>query len=829
MKKKLFLIIILEFLFISSSSLSQWGWFQTNSGLSDNINDMDQLYYDFWAVGGNGKIIKSTDDGASWIIQSSGTTNDLHSIYFAPYAYLVEAHRGYIGGANGTVIRTTNSGASWNVVNTGSTQNINDVIELVDTMTVIAVGDNGTILKSTNRGETWVPRTGFTTNNLHEVIQNYMVGLCAVGSNGTILTSYDGDYWIPKQSGTSNSLNSITWQESFNAVLIASGDGGTVIKTANGGQNWFPLATGITQNLKKIRLSETYFNQSYFTYYLAAGSNGTFITSTDGGASWESRYIPSSADLNSVYFEDMNTGFACGNGGVMLKTVSNHYYIGRNRMDANQIGTWFSNDGGFNYNPDSILEGLEYPRGTGKISRYASGIFIGAIVGTDTLVSVARYIANENYPGYTDGSGIPHGRNDSNYRVYKLVSGINNYDRLSWPNALLGNSDQGAPVYYDNLTSSWRPLDFGSQTMFSVFTDSYPESHGNSAGGSNPLKADIKHLSFSVDTSGVLGNVIFSQFTIINRSNLTWHDSYITLWTDDDIGNQWNDKLGCDSALRLGYTYNGTGSDTAYGNNPPAAGFLLLRGALVPTGNNLDTVRICQNKDKSFLTGVRDQGMRVFNFSINADPYDPDPYVYYQTYRYMKGLNIEGGNRIHPLGYVTTLVYSGDPVSNTGWNQSNYSDMRSYLSSGPLNMNPGDTQVIVLAQVIARGTSSLNSVSLLKQYCSIVKQYYDSCYSFIPIGIKNQNEVVYDYALFQNYPNPFNPLTRIVFTIPKQTHVKLEIYDAAGRLVEILADMNIDKGKHSFVWDGTNHSSGVYFYKLVTNGYSQSRKMVLIK
>ncbi len=825
MKNKLALIIILEFLLVTCS-FSQWGWFQINSGLTDDINDMDANNNNYWAVGSNGKIISTTNTGTNWVVVPSGTTNDLNAVKFALFSYSA-----FVAGSNGTVLRSTNSGSTWIVQNSGCSQKLNAIYVLRDTLTVVAVGDNGTILKSTNQGLTWAPKTSSTTNNLYAIIQSYSDVLCAVGAGGTVLVSPDaGEYWIQYPGGTINSLYSIEWYDNLFADMIAVGDNGTIIKTSNGGMNWFPLNSGTTQNLRKIKVLDEYFNQHcQIKYYFVSGSNGTVITSTDLGLSWETRYTPVSVNLNSICFYSLNTGFACGSSGTMIKTVSNHYYQDKRIMDGNNIGTWFANDGSFNRNTGANAPGFEFPRGSGKFSRYASGLDIGAIVEGDTLVAMSYHFANEYYPGYTLGFENPYGRNDSNYRVYKIVSGTNNNDRLRWPNALLGNSDQGAPVYYDNSTSSWKPLDFGSQTMFSVFTDSYPESHSGYAGGTNPLGADIKHLSFSLDTTGVLGNVVFSQYTIINKSPFVWHDAYITLWTDDDIGDPGNDKIGCDSLMRLGYTYNGTGNDTSYSNTPPAVGFLLLRGALVPTGNNSDTIRICQNKTKSYITRARDLGMTVFNFSINIDPNDPDPETYYCMYRVMKGLNIYGYNRYHPQGYATSLVYSGDPVANTGWNQSVYADMRSFLSTGPFNMNPGDTQVIVFAQIIARGSSSLNSVTLLKQYCSVVKQYYDSCYSFIPNGIINQNEIAYEYSLCQNYPNPFNPKTKIVFTIPKRTNVKIEIYDAAGRLVETLADMNFDKGMHSIDWDGTNYASGVYFYKLSTNGYSETKKMVLIK
>jgi len=88
--------------------------------------------------------------------------------------------------------------------------------------------------------------------------------------------------------------------------------------------------------------------------------------------------------------------------------------------------------------------------------------------------------------------------------------------------------------------------------------------------------------------------------------------------------------------------------------------------------------------------------------------------------------------------------------------------------------------------------------------------------------------------LSQNYPNPFNPQTTIAFSLKERGNVSLKVYNVSGELVRTLMNENQDKGAHTKVWDGRNDSgqpvsSGVYFYKLVTNNFSQTKKMVLLK
>ncbi|MCK4236430.1 MAG: T9SS type A sorting domain-containing protein, partial [Candidatus Krumholzibacteria bacterium] len=90
------------------------------------------------------------------------------------------------------------------------------------------------------------------------------------------------------------------------------------------------------------------------------------------------------------------------------------------------------------------------------------------------------------------------------------------------------------------------------------------------------------------------------------------------------------------------------------------------------------------------------------------------------------------------------------------------------------------------------------------------------------------------FALHQNIPNPFNPITTIRFDVPKRGRVRLAVYDVQGRLVRVLLDGEVDAGSRELVWNGKdvggrNVSSGVYFYSLETPGFTQSRKMILMR
>jgi len=84
-------------------------------------------------------------------------------------------------------------------------------------------------------------------------------------------------------------------------------------------------------------------------------------------------------------------------------------------------------------------------------------------------------------------------------------------------------------------------------------------------------------------------------------------------------------------------------------------------------------------------------------------------------------------------------------------------------------------------------------------------------------------------SLAQNYPNPFNATTNISFNLAEAGNVSLNVYDITGRLVVTLVDGQMDAGEHVVVWDASNVSSGVYFYKLATADFSATKSMNLLK
>jgi hypothetical protein len=98
------------------------------------------------------------------------------------------------------------------------------------------------------------------------------------------------------------------------------------------------------------------------------------------------------------------------------------------------------------------------------------------------------------------------------------------------------------------------------------------------------------------------------------------------------------------------------------------------------------------------------------------------------------------------------------------------------------------------------------------------------------IGLKPyENDVPREYNLYQNYPNPFNPSTKIKFNIPTRSNVQLVIYNILGKEIARLFNKELSPGIYEADWSASNFSSGIYYCRLETEGYTETKKMVLLK
>lgn len=97
-----------------------------------------------------------------------------------------------------------------------------------------------------------------------------------------------------------------------------------------------------------------------------------------------------------------------------------------------------------------------------------------------------------------------------------------------------------------------------------------------------------------------------------------------------------------------------------------------------------------------------------------------------------------------------------------------------------------------------------------------------------------ENNLPFNFSLSNNYPNPFNPSTKIEYSLPKASNVKIEVYNSLGQLVNVLENSFRNAGKYNLVWNGSNSignpvSSGIYFYRMSAEGFTLVKKMILMR
>jgi len=410
-----------------------------------------------------------------------------------------------------------------------------------------------------------------------------------------------------------------------------------------------------------------------------------------------------------------------GKGGlqkVLSPTTSGDFTV----FDVNRVKTFVRNNGSFDRDPGTGNSGYEWPKGSGNTAIYASGLWLGAKSNVDGIVraAVAEY-SYEYDAGPILAGGVPADPGDSRYRMYKIKRGDNastNPDYANWPVA------DGAPV--DALGN---PLVIGDMTVWCVFNEADPSVHVNM--NAPPLGVEVQMTMFAFNRADALGDVLFFKWKIINKGGRNLDSTYVTVWTDPDLGDSGDDYDGCDTTLGLGFTYNGGATDGVYGI-PPAVGFDFLQGPMVD-GAPTDTAHF---PDGRALPGKKLLKMTSFIKYSNDATDLGNPSTGQEVLNYMKGLTRSGLQILDPAGNPSTFMYPGDPsqpFGTTNWIEDGPpGDRRFMMSAGPFNLADGDTQEIVAASLIAQAGDALASVAALKQADALVQTAYDANFALPP-------------------------------------------------------------------------------------------------
>lgn len=431
-------------------------------------------------------------------------------------------------------------------------------------------------------------------------------------------------------------------------------------------------------------------------------------------------------------------------------------------LNPNNIRSIFWNSGVFNQDPRTTnTAGFEWPKGSGHTACFTSGLCIGCYItdasGVPQLAECMASYKGEFVNGAVKYIGTtPTYDSDTKFRMYSVKAGDNsgnNPDYDGWTSMI----PYGAPYEDVNHNGQYDPgIDIpgqknASQTIFQVLTDadSSNRASGEGFGGgiTKPLLfAEIHFTAWAYTTPG-LEDLEFVNWVVINKGLYSWDSTFTGVVVDPDLGNANDDYIGCDTVdkINLGFCYNGDNEDEQYGVAPPAFGMDYFKSPIIKTPGQTygDTL-----------------GLTSFTFFTNNSSSPPacesDPNGEpYPAYLNLRGLKKDGSPFLDPTttpATQTKYCYPGDPETNLGWTEQKgciqncggitgtqiapnpTGDRRFIFASGRTNFkfNPSDTQNIVLAQFVARGSNNLNSVTKLKNVAKTAKIIYLSDFKVTP-------------------------------------------------------------------------------------------------
>ncbi len=439
------------------------------------------------------------------------------------------------------------------------------------------------------------------------------------------------------------------------------------------------------------------------------------------------------------------------------------------RFDPNNIDTWIQNTGIFDQDiRTSNTPGFMWKKGSNRFAIFTAGLSIGTYIDGQLRLASNSY-KGEYAPGYINGiGGAPVTNND--FKLYKVsIDDSTSADYLNWFKMI----PYGAPFVDKNNNGIFdqgidKPgIKDATQTVFICMTDAYPETHNQSegfSGGTAPIMSEMRLTAWAYNEDG-LNDIQFLSFTVINKNTKTWDSTFFGFVVDPDLGDAQDDYIGCDTARNLGYCYNsdnmdGTGTSPSYGANPPASGMDFFLSPIEYTGNPSDVVTYYDppgSNHQIVKVGYKQLGMTSFVYFTNTGSggitCEQDPSLPIEAYRYLTGIKKDNSAWFHPFYKTrTNKLYPGDPETGTGWTEFGWNgnanlavikncaggdtnaafssppgDRRFIFNSGSKNfkVNSGDTQHVVLAQLVARGTNFKNAVTQLKRVDIAAQSLFD--------------------------------------------------------------------------------------------------------
>ena len=439
----------------------------------------------------------------------------------------------------------------------------------------------------------------------------------------------------------------------------------------------------------------------------------------------------------------------------------------------------------------------------------------------------------------------------------------------NWP--AQGNFDNGiaeylAPFFDRNENGEYEP-DLGDHPIICGDFEAY--SIANDKGflklnsESNALGIELHTMVYGYESAdSALFNTLFVKRKIINRSAEDYHDVYLGLWTEFDIGNWSDDYVRTDVTRAMIFGYNGdvfddgSASGPGYGYDLPAAGVKLVSGPLLPA-DGLDNQRMYPsyetyaNQGPGWEDGIIDNERLGLSSSIfhynSANSVTGDPQLPEDFYNYMNGLLRNGSFFTYGAGLEDTLqngvpahyFFPGnsdpfmagtdgiDPQYNIpgGWTEESQGnppgDKRMLASSGPFDLNAGSTDFIDYAVIFTQKNENQDMDYLLEK----LRNRADA---IVGMECTNDTQIITDVSqpnpvdqIISVFPNPTSDVVHIQFG-SAQKNVRISIFDIQGRRVKNQQFANISESTL-----GLPENKGIYLVEILTDTTMKSVKVIV--
>ena len=692
-------------------------------------------------------------------------------------------------GKNGIIIRSTDGGRNWSSLVISQSQ-FNSVAASGNKYW--AAGNNRAFFYSSNSGLSWLNITisdGFNYNSVY--FADSLNGWIA-GDSGLILRSTNGGLnWSRQLTGISHMLNSIKFLNSTTGICC--GNNGIVLKTTNGGSNWQNISP---QSNRKLIDCDIKGNR-----ICVSGEYAVFFTTPLNSISWISveQNFKTMSDINGIYMQNESSLFTCGGGGFIRK----------------------STDGGITYSyPKNPMLGELYrihfyDQQTGwAISRKTIAVIRTSDGGSSWHLpegTTASYVWNRTLQyGYNQcfGDAINTFNSFNKNVIYTLAA-----------NKVYRSPDIG---------ETWHQI---STIPFAALFSQYLKIHPRD---SSKMLALVQYPTRMFYTSNYGVNWIQTSTFISSQIGIPiaeipghpdtlYFGTLSTLHKSTNFGLNWvqvSQLPVTDGVCDIEINYNNYEEILISTKHPPRV-YKSTNGGVNFTITNSDTSRT--GESPAMCTSVYEPET-VYHLFYNTNTIDG---IYRSTDFGSSWVTASPITMLWGIGYASddpNMLVAGawDSMPRPGY--ITLDNWQSYIETSPLTGQYNSNEAVY---VYNKGNV------LFQQTTGIYK--LNVTYTVPSVGIQTiSQEIPEQYKLSQNYPNPFNPATKIRFHIPAsaeitQRIVSLKIYDILGKEIAVLVNENLKPGIYEVEWNVQNIPSGVYFYSLITNEFTQTKKMVVVK